>query len=229
MRALVAAVHQRDAVGDRLEVQRPVERAVAATDDQDVAAPEHLHLAHGVEDGRALIGLDAGDRRFLGLERAAAGRDDHALGLEHGAGVGGQAEARSLGRADRLERLDHLVEVEGRAEGLDLLDQVVDQTLAGDDRKTRNVVDRLFGIKLGALPADLGQDVDEMGLDVEQPELEHRKQPARTRPDDHDVGGDHLTGCSLDAHLISFEPFQKSGKPDIAARHMRVRAASGKS
>jgi hypothetical protein len=148
-----------------------------------------------------LIGLDAGDRRLLGQEGAAAGGDDHAFGLEDGAGIGGEAEARGVGRAERLERGDHLAEMEGRGEGLDLLDQIVDEALAGDDRKARNVVDRLLGIEFGALPADLGQDVDEMGPDVEQSKLEHRKQPARARANDHDIRG-------LVAHLISFETFK---------------------
>ena len=44
-------------------------------------------------------------------EPPPAAIDDH-LGLEHLAGVGGDAEQRV---ADLLDRLDHLAEVEGRA------------------------------------------------------------------------------------------------------------------
>ena len=86
-------VDQRHALGDRLQVQRPVERGIAAADDDEVVAAEILHAAHRIEDALALIGLDAGDRRALRLERAAAGRDDHDLGLEHLVLVGGDAEA----------------------------------------------------------------------------------------------------------------------------------------
>ena len=69
-------------LGDRLQVERPVERGIAAADDHEIVAAEILHAAHRIEDALALIGLDAGDRRALRLERAAAGGDHHDLGLE---------------------------------------------------------------------------------------------------------------------------------------------------
>ena len=75
----------------------------------------------------------------------------------------------------------HLVEVERRPERLDLRHQRFGQALAGDLRDAGNVVDRLLGIELGALAADLVEDVDEMRLDVEQAELEHGEQ-ARPGP-----------------------------------------------
>ena len=138
---------------------------------------------------RAFIGLDAGHRRALGLERAAAGRDHHDLALEHLAAVGRDAEARL---ADALDALHHLVQMERRTERLDLLHQRVDQALRRDFRDRRNVVDRLLGIKLGALAADLVEDVDEMRLDVEQAELEHGEQPDRAGADDEHVGLDRI-------------------------------------
>ena len=64
--------------------------------------------------------------------------------------------------------------------------------MAGDDRQGRNVVDRLFRIKLRALPAGAVQNVDDMALDVEQAKLENRKEPARPGANDHRVGGNHL-------------------------------------
>ena len=57
----------------------------------------------------------------------------------------------------------------------------------------RNVVDRLLRIELGALAADLVEDVDEMRLHVEQAELEHREQADRARADDEHVGLDGIT------------------------------------
>ena len=80
--------------------------------------------------------------------------------------------------------LDHLAEMEGRIERLDLLHQRVDQALAGDVGNAGNVVDRLFRIELGALAADLVENVDEMALHVEQAELEHGEQAARPGADD---------------------------------------------
>ena len=189
---IVAAMDERDALRDGVQVQRPVERAVAAADDHHVPVAEVLHAPHGVVDGLALIGIDARDGRLLGLERAAARRHDHAFAFEGLAGVGLHTKSGLFGRACRLELRHHLAEMVGRVEGLDLLHQIVDQPLAGDDRKARNVVDRLFRIELGALAAGARQDVDEMGADVEQAQFEHRKQARRPRADDDDVGRDHF-------------------------------------
>ena len=58
-------------------------------------------------------------------------------------------------------------------ERLDLLHQCLGKALAGDERNSRNVVDRLFRIELGALSANLIEDVDEMRLHVEQAQLEN--------------------------------------------------------
>src|SRR6516164_9554250 len=84
-----------------------------------------------------------------------------------------------------------------RTERRDLLHQIVGELLAGDDGDARNVVDRLLGIKLGALPADLVENVDHMRLDVEKAELEHGEQAARPRTDDHNIGLVHLAGAAF--------------------------------
>ena len=68
----------------------------------------------------------------------------------------------------------------------------VGQAVAGDVGDAGNVVDRLFRIELGALAADLVEDVDQMRLDVEQAELEHREQADRPRANDHNVGLDRF-------------------------------------
>src|SRR6202041_3785356 len=98
--------------------------------------------------------------------------------LENLTGIGGDAKA---GIADLLDRLHHLVEMEGRIERLDLLHQRIGQALAGDKGNAGNVVDRLFRIKLGALAADLVENVDKMDFHIEQAEFENGKQPARAR------------------------------------------------
>ena len=58
---------------------------------------------------------------------------------------------------------------------MDLFHEVVDKLLPVDHGKAWNVIDRLLGIKLGALAARFRQNVDEMRLDVEQAEFEHGK------------------------------------------------------
>jgi hypothetical protein len=195
---IVAPVQQRHALGNRMQIERPVERGIAAADDQDILVAELLHLAHGVKHGGAFIGLDARHRRALGLERAAARGDHHHLALEHLAGVGGDAKA---GVADLLDRLHHLVEMEGRMERLDLLQQRLRQAMAGDEGDAGNVVDRLFRVELGALAADLVEDIDQMRLHVEQAQFEHGEQSAGARANNQHIGFDRFAHISF----FSFE------------------------
>ena len=98
----------------------------------------------------------------------------------------------AFGCSQNLQRFHHLAEVKGWMERLDLQHEVVDQPLRGHHREAGNVVDRLLRIEFGALAADLGQNVDQMRLDVEQSELEDREQPRRPGADDRDVGGNSL-------------------------------------
>ena len=85
---------------------------------------------------------------------------------------------------------DFLTQVEGSAEGLDLLEQVVRQFLAGAHGHCRDVVDGLVWIELHALAARIGQRIDDVGLDFEQAQLEHLEQAHRAGAHDHRVGLD---------------------------------------
>jgi len=73
-------------------------------------------------------------------------------------------------------------------ERLDLFHQAIGQFLAGDVRQSRNVVDRLFRIELGALPTWPVEDINEVSLEVEQAKLENREEPDRPGADNGDVG-----------------------------------------
>ena len=182
--------------GQWREIERPIQRAVATTDDENALVAERLHLAHRVEHRLAFVGLDAGDGRTLGLERSAAGGDDDDLGLEFLALIRAHAKQRI---ADLLYGLHHLAEMILRAEGLDLLQQIIDQPLRARMGNSGNVIDGLFRIKLRALAADLVENVDEMRLHIEQAEFEHREQANRPRADDHNVGLNrfsHMVSCS---------------------------------
>ena len=95
-------------------------------------------------------------------------------------------------RAHALDRLHHLVEMKGRPERPDLFHQRVGEALAGDDRERRNVVDRFLRIELGALPADLVEDVDEMRLHVEQAKFKGGEQPAGPRANNEYVSLDRF-------------------------------------
>ena len=82
--------------------------------------------------------------------------------------------------------------MEGRAERLDLLHQRFGEALAGDEGNAGNVVDRLFRIELGALAADLVEDVDQMRLHVQKAQFENGEQSAGTRANDQHIGFDRF-------------------------------------
>ena len=194
---VIAPMQQRHALGDGLQIENPVERAVAAADDQQIFVAELLHLAHGIEHRLAFIGLDARHRRTLGLERAAACRDHDNLAFEHLTGIGRHAKQRI---ADLLDALDHFVEMKSGVERLDLLHQGVREALPRHHRNSGNVVDRLLRIKLRALAAELVENIDEVNLHIEQAQLKYREQPARAGADNQDVRFDrfsHARSASL--------------------------------
>src|SRR4029078_8641591 len=92
-----------------------------------------------------------------------------------------------------FEPRHHLAKIESGVERLDLLHQGVSQAVSGDERNTRDIVDGLFRVKLGALPADFVENIDEVGLDIEQTELEHGEQTHWPPSDDQNIGLDGLT------------------------------------
>ena len=173
------------ATGCRFSVQSSAE-SPPPTISTSLAA-EVLHAPHGVEHRPALVGLDARERRPLGRERAAAGRDHHHLGEELGADVGHEPEAAVLQRCSASTRWPRW---KVAPNGLICSSRRVGQLLAGHDRQARDVVDRLLRIELGALPAGLVQDVDDVRLDVDQAQLEHGEQPDRAAADDQRIGLD---------------------------------------
>ena len=63
---------------------------------------------------------------------------------------------------------DHLIEVKLRMKRLCLVQQTVRKLGTGDNRQGRNIIDRLFRIKLGALPPGAVKNINDMALDVEQ-------------------------------------------------------------
>ena len=206
-----APVQQCEMTCDRSEVERPVERAVAAADDENTLVAQRLHLAHRVEDRFSLIRLDAWDRRALRLERAATGGDDEDLALELGALVGLHAEQ---GIADLLHRLHHFSEMELRIERLNLLQQRIDEALRAGVGNAGNVVNRLLRIEFGALPADLVENVDEVTLHVEQAKFENGEQPDGPRTNNDNVCFDRFSHNPVQARSAFLPMF---GKGDCLA------------
>ena len=71
-----------EARGPRQQLQRPVERRVAAAEDHQALAGELRGVLDAVLDGAALEGLRALDADAPRLERADAGGDHHRAGIE---------------------------------------------------------------------------------------------------------------------------------------------------
>ena len=80
-------------------------------------------------------------------------------------------------------------------ERFDLLEQIINQSLTGNDRKAGNVINGLFGIKLSALAADFRQNINQMRLDIQQSQFKHRKQADRTCSDNQGISFDDCLVC----------------------------------
>src|SRR5260221_14541919 len=88
-----------------------------------------------------------------------------------------------------------------RTEGFDLLHQPLGQLLPRNDGKSRNVIDRLLGIELGALAARAVEDIDDVCLDIEKAELKNGKETARPCSDNDGIRFDRrrclaVNGCN---------------------------------
>ena len=184
-------MHQREARGPWQQLQRPVERRVAAAEDHQMLAHQLGRTLHPVVDGAAFESLRALESDAPRLKGAHARRDHHGTGVEADTARGAQVEAPALASRE----LHHfMAEVQLRTEGPDLLHEPVDQLLGAAHRQRRNVVDRLVGVELRALSAGVPQRIHDLGADPEQPQLEHLEQPAGTCADDDDLGGDGRRG-----------------------------------
>ena len=96
--------------------------------------------------------------------------------------------SRHLSFRRLFQLLGHLTEMEMRVERLDLFQQPFGEFRAGADRHGRNVVNRFFRIKLGALAARPVENIDQMAFDVVKSELEYGEQPHGARADNDGIG-----------------------------------------
>src|SRR5262245_60452656 len=142
------------------------------------AGEDELELAGigvDVADGENALGADLEflcvdrDQVLVEIEAEIGDRPElHGEAEEGKQRVGGNLSGRAVHALDR--------------------EQPVGQLLAGADRKTRDVVDWLLGIELGALAARLVENIDDIRLQPREPELENSKEPDRTRANNNDIG-----------------------------------------
>jgi tRNA threonylcarbamoyladenosine biosynthesis protein TsaE len=177
-------MHHHDLRGNLGQRHRPIDRRIAAAGDDDAFAAKILAPAHQVENAAALERLDAGERRAIRPERTAAGGNHHRpRGDPHPAGGGQDKPARRL-----VEPGHWMTEMVGGGERGRLLDQPLDQHGGVDPRIARDVVDRFFRVKRGALPARRVERVEHMAAHLQHAAFEHREEADRPSADDRDIG-----------------------------------------
>ncbi len=151
----VAPVHEGHRRGDRLEVLRPVEGAVAPADDDDVLAGVRREAGH--EELHAATHPALAGRQRPRAELADPRGDQH----------GTRGDPRALVEGDHdvvltvLERGGGPVEEVRRAGCGRLLDEPLDEVTTLDAGEAGDVEDRLLGVHRGDLAAQLGQGVDD--------------------------------------------------------------------
>src|SRR5579863_5211197 len=178
-----AAMDDGHPLGDLGERERPIDRRIAAAGDDDTAAAELLAPVHEIKDTLPFERLDALERRAVRPEGAGPGRDHHGAGGDPE--PGGILENKTLFR--RREARDGVAQMEHRGKGRGLFDQPLDQFGGADSRIARDVVDRLFRIERGALPARRRQSVENPAADLEHAAFEHGKEPHWSPADDRDI------------------------------------------
>lgn len=123
-----------------------------------------------------------------------------------------------------LQLGDLLGKVQLRVHGRDLPLQQLDQFMARAHRNAGNVVDGLVAVQLRALPAHMGQGIDDMAADALQPQLEHLEQARRACAYDEGIGLDRLRAGGVLHGLRGFSV--RAGPACRACRSSRRRRAA---
>ena len=176
-----ASMHQRQGARLFAERNRPVQRGVPAPANHQVPVEKIGRRLHPVVHRLAFELLDAGDTQAPRLEGADSAGDDHRPGGETGTGRGSDMKFAVPQHA----QFGHLLaQMKGGFEGLGLFQQSIDQFLRPADRQRGNVINRLIGIKLGALAAGLAQGIDDVSADPKQSEFEYLEKTNRAGAND---------------------------------------------
>ncbi len=204
--------------GDVLQRERPINRRIPAAGDHHPLVAEVLAPADVVlHRTRGLVGGQPGQGRPVGAEGAGAGGDEDGLGAHRLAPVG--ADREGAGRA--FQALDPAAQQTRGVKRRDLVFEPRHQLAGGDRRVRRDVIDRLFGIQRGALPAGLAERVDQHRAQLQHPQFEHREQTDRAGSDDGDVGFQNPGSCRFRTarggiratiRLCAFRGMRQSGR-----------------
>ena len=188
-------MHERETARLAAQFEHPVERRVAATEDDQLLIVEGLRALDAVVNALALEGFGAFDTEAARLKGADAACNHDRTRVKAGPRRSAQEEP-PIGLPAHLG--DFLAEMERRMERLDLLHQPIHQLLRTTHQQGRDVVNWLVGIQLCALPARVRERIDHVRRNAKQPQLEDLEQAARAGADDDDVALDR--SCVRDFH-----------------------------
>src|SRR5207248_8764622 len=169
------------------EAEQPVERGVAAADDDARPVAEDVLLADEVVEASALPVVDALDAELARLEGAVpGGHDQRAAEIRLGGARPDGEEILAVLR-DVLQLLHLFAEVHLRAPLEPLLGAGLDEVPAEDLRMPRDVVDVLLRVDGRDLAAELLDRVDDPNRGVAVAGVIRGGEPRRARPEDGDV------------------------------------------
>src|SRR5919204_386545 len=185
---IVPAVDEGDRMPGRvLQAERPVERRIAAADDDAGALPEDVLLAHEIVEAFALPRVDVVDPELARLEGAVACGDDQRTAEIRPALVRRDGQQLLAVLAEPLEGLHLFAEQHLRPVLQALFGAEVDERLALDLRVAGNVEDVLLGIDGSDLPTDLLQALDDPDGGVAVSRVVRGRQAGGAGPENRDV------------------------------------------
>ena len=180
----VTTVNEDYAFGLADQIERPVERRVTTTADDDVLAGKEFGILHVVVKLGTFKLLDARHAQALGLEATDAGCDKDRLRHEARALIGFHVEATVFFLTDRCH---FLTQMELRTKRVDLLEKIFREFTRRANRYGGDVIDGLMLIELHALTAHLTQGVNNVSLDFQKTQFKHLEQTDGTGTNDDGI------------------------------------------
>ena len=205
---------------DRLEVDRPVERRVAAADDHDVLSGVRREAGHEELHPAPSQPSPAGRGRGLNLPMPAVIRSAFA--------VTSLPSSRVIVTSSSalVEPGGGAVEQVLRLGGVRLLDERVDEIAALDRGEARDVEDLLLRIHRGDLAAQLRERVDDGDAETAEAGVVGGEQPGRARADDRQVGVVVWHGATLPHRSVRPRPSPRRVRSACTAHRVWTLATS---
>jgi hypothetical protein len=180
----IAAMDERDGIGDTVERVGPIDGTIAAADDEEIFAAEIFGTGDRVINSAALEVCSGFDIQPLGLKRPDAGGDEDRAGEMFLLICMQRIEALF---GIKIQSLHALAEAEGWLMLHRLRDKSGDEILGKNFWKSRHVIDEFFGIERGELSTEDGEGVDDFDGHAAEASVESAEQAGRAAADDDEI------------------------------------------